>query len=262
MSPYQEAVAAAEQAMHCLPRTVRASNRNCGGRAVVPAGSPPLPPGPYEVIYADPPWRFKAGHTGREAERHYPTMSLEEICALPVGSIAAKDAVLLMWVTVPFLAHGHEVVRAWGFKYKSCASWDKLVAGTGFWFRGRHELLLLATRGSPRAPLPANRPPSVLTVRKGGHSAKPAEARALIERMLPRRSRIELFARPPVAPGWDAWGDELAGGVVLQGAGPLGHSRLLDESGRTTVIDGHVRDPQAGRNTRAPLCRPTTGVQV
>jgi N6-adenosine-specific RNA methylase IME4 len=99
----------------------------------------------------------------QEAERHYDTMTLDEIMAYPITAFAARNCVLLSWATAPFLDRAIDAMRKQGFTYKSGAAWDKEVAAMGFWFRGRHEHLLLGTRGSPRAPEPADRPPSVIT---------------------------------------------------------------------------------------------------
>src|SRR5262249_20075140 len=114
--------------------------------------------------------------------------------------------VLLSWTTAPFLALAVDAMRAQGFIYKSGAAWDKEVAAMGFWFRGRHEHLLLGTRGNPRAPLPCDRSPSLIIERRTTHSTKPIAAYEMIERMFPGRRKIELFARPPGRPGWWAVG--------------------------------------------------------
>jgi hypothetical protein len=115
-----------------------------------------LPDKRYGVILADPPWRFQpySRETGmdRAAENHYPTSTLAEIKALPVASIAAPDCVLLLWATVPMLPQALDVMAAWGFDYKSNLAWAKDRIGTGYWFRNRHEHLLVGTRGSVPAP--------------------------------------------------------------------------------------------------------------
>src|SRR5258708_6095761 len=104
-----------------------------------------LPTKIYGLGYVDAPWRFETYSrvTGmdRAADNHYPTMSTEEIKAIPVGSIMAKDSVIFMWATTPFLVQALEVIAAWDFKYKTSAVWDKQVLCHGFWFRGQHELL-------------------------------------------------------------------------------------------------------------------------
>jgi N6-adenosine-specific RNA methylase IME4 len=165
--------------------------------------------GRFDVIYVDFPWKFKTHSQkgmGRSAERHYDTMAIEDIMAYPVTAFAARDCALLSWTTAPFLDRAVDAMRAQGFTYKSGASWDKEVAATGFWFRGRHEHLLLGTRGKPPAPSRADCSPSVIVERRTVHSRKPGAAYRLIERMFPDRRKLELFARPPGRPGWTSVG--------------------------------------------------------
>lgn len=169
----------------------------------------------YPVVYADPPWRFsvRSEVTGREksAENHYPTMPTEEICGLlaRLGGVAARDAVLFLWATNPMLLDGLQVLQAWGFTYVHHWIWDKQVAGTGYWGRDRHELLLIGRRGEAVAPLPGTQPETVYSERKGAHSEKPDWFAEQIERLYPGIPRIELFSRAP-RPGWDVWGFEAA----------------------------------------------------
>lgn len=163
----------------------------------------------YPVIYADPPWRYEhAESMSREIENHYPTMTLEDICALPVASIATEDAILFMWATSPKLREAMDVLEAWGFTYRTCAIWAKPQIGMGYYFRQQHELLLVATKGDMPTPLPASRPGSVVTADREEHSAKPEAFYEIIEGMydLPR---IELFARN-AREGWAAWGNQAA----------------------------------------------------
>jgi N6-adenosine-specific RNA methylase IME4 len=178
-------------------------------RTVRPAK--PLPAGAYRLIYADPPWRYEHIETeSRAIENQYPTMSHEELCALRVP--AAEDAVLFLWATSPKLAEAIRVLEAWGFSYRTCAVWDKERLGMGYYFRQQHELLLVAARGSLPVPEPSARPASVLRVKRGQHSAKPALVYELLESMYPaftERDRIELFNRTD-RPGWTAWGNEPA----------------------------------------------------
>ena len=164
----------------------------------------------YPVIYADPPWRYEhAESVTREIENHYPTMTLDDICAMPVAALATDDAALFLWATSPKLAEALRVVEAWGFSYRTCAVWHKPQIGMGYYFRQQHELLLIATRGDMPAPPPAARPGSVVTVDRGRHSTKPAEFAEIIERMYPTLPRIELFCRSPRA-GWAVWGNQSA----------------------------------------------------
>lgn len=174
---------------------------------------PEIPKDRYALIYADPPWRYEHSKTvSREIENQYPTMSLDEICELPVGDIAADDCTLFLWTTSPKLAESLEVVNAWGFIYRTCAVWDKDRIGMGYYFRQQHELLLVATKGSPPAPEPANRLPSVFRIKRSEiHSAKPPQVAEAIEAMYPGlhspEHKIELFCRTPRA-GWAIWGNQ------------------------------------------------------
>jgi N6-adenosine-specific RNA methylase IME4/ParB-like chromosome segregation protein Spo0J len=165
----------------------------------------------YAVLYADPPWHFEVYNEESGVERaagnYYPTMSLDEICALPVLSLAAPDAILFMWTTAPHLQESFQVLAAWGFEYKTNTVWVKDKIGLGYFVRNQHELLLVAIRGDMPSPSPANRPPSVISAPRREHSRKPDEAYALIEAMYPALPKLELFARQR-RPGWDVWGND------------------------------------------------------
>jgi N6-adenosine-specific RNA methylase IME4 len=169
------------------------------------------PEGKHAVIYADPPWRYEHPPMGgnRVVENHYPTMSLDEICALPVADITADDAVLFMWATSPKLAECFAVLDAWGFTYRTCMVWTKDKIGMGYYARQRHEILLIARRGEMSPPEPANRPDSVVSAPRLEHSAKPEVFYDLIERMYPDAPKVELFARQQ-RPGWAAFGNQAA----------------------------------------------------
>ena len=114
--------------------------------------------GGYSIIYADPPWQYQRSKVQGAAENHYPTMSIDELCALPVAEIAAPDSALFMWATFPQLPEALRLIKAWGFNYKSVAFvWLKKnkksegwFYGLGFWTRGNAEICLLATRGHPK----------------------------------------------------------------------------------------------------------------
>jgi N6-adenosine-specific RNA methylase IME4 len=183
--------------------------------AAISINSAPLPlDRKYPVICADPATRFKAGFGDRSIENHYPTETIEEWCKLPVRELAMPHCRLFVWTTVPQLAATiTQLLPAWDFEYKSCCCWDKTSpehdreAGTGYWFRNQHELLLLATRGDPALPPPAAVPVSMYRERKGAHSAKPDFYREMIEAMTPGLPRIELFARTARA-GWTVWGNQ------------------------------------------------------
>lgn len=182
--------------------------------AEIAKGNAPLPDGQsaalYPVIYADPPWRYEhAESSTREIENHYPTMDLDSICALKVADLATPDAILFLWATSPKLAEAMRVVESWGFTYRTCAVWVKDKIGMGYYYRQRHELLLVATRGAMPAPPPSARPDSVLEFPLGAHSAKPAEAAEQIEAMYPGLPKLELFCRSP-RDGWSVWGNQAA----------------------------------------------------
>lgn len=165
---------------------------------------------PYSVILADPPWKFSSNSKskpGRNAFRHYDCMTAAEIAALPVASIAARDAVLYLWVTVPFLEAGLAVLKAWGFAYKSNIAWDKERIGTGYWARNAHEHVLIGRRGVFPTPPPHARPASVIRGQRREHSRKPDQLHADIEAAWPDARRVELFARQRRS-GWDCWGNE------------------------------------------------------
>ncbi|UCI23707.1 MT-A70 family methyltransferase [Mesorhizobium sp. B2-8-5] len=167
----------------------------------------------YPVYCADPPWRFgvRSEVTGREksAENHYPTLPTDEICELLSGLIGGEHpAVCFLWATNPMLLDGLRVLQACGFVYVHHWIWDKEVAGTGYWGRDRHELLLIGRRGDIAAPLPGTQPETVHRERKGKHSAKPDFFAEQIEKLFPGVARLELFART-ARPGWDVWGYEV-----------------------------------------------------
>lgn len=162
----------------------------------------------YPVLYLDPPWRYEhAESVSREIENQYPTMSLDDIKAMPINDIAFDDCIMFMWATSPKLAEAFEVLEAWGFSYRTCAVWDKQKIGMGYYFRQQHELLLVAVKGSPTTPAPADRPSSVFSYPRGLHSAKPHEVYEIIEAMYPTLPKLEMFCRTP-RDGWGVWGNQ------------------------------------------------------
>ena len=171
----------------------------------------------YSIIYADPPWRFQAYSdkgNSRSAEQHYPTMSVKDICSLPICDLADKDCALFMWVTFPTLREAMSVIEAWGFTYKTVAFvWIKqnkkapsLFWGLGYWTRANAEMCVLATKGSPKRV--SARVHQVITAPIEEHSKKPDETRNRIVQLMGDLPRVELFARQSV-PNWDAWGNEV-----------------------------------------------------
>jgi len=171
-------------------------------------GTPELPEGKYNVIYADPPWNY--GDTLVEGygsvERHYTSMTIQELCELNIKDITDDNAVLFLWVTSPLLEECFEVIKAWGFKYKSSFVWDKMKHNWGHYNSVRHEFLLICTKGSF---LKQNKEleDSVISIERKEHSEKPEYFRELIEKMYPNSKKIELFARKKVN-NWDIWGAE------------------------------------------------------
>jgi N6-adenosine-specific RNA methylase IME4 len=169
--------------------------------------TPPLPEGKYSVILADPPWEYYLPLRG-SPDMHYKTIPTKELCRLEIP--AADDAVLFLWATAPKLKDALRVMESWGFGYKTHAVWVKDRVGTGYYFRGQHELLLVGTRGNIGAPLEGNRPPSVVRAPAGEHSEKPEVVYELIEKMYPDvNAYLELFARPKAKRRkWVYWGAE------------------------------------------------------
>lgn len=182
------------------------------------------PKGGFKVVYADPPWKYatrgKQGPTSRLPDRHYPTMKTADICALPIGDLAASSSWLFLWSTWPHLEHALKVMKAWGFKYSSEAfTWVKLKEKhtgelitrrsvhmtTGYTTRKNTEPCLLGRRGSPKR-LRADIQ-EVIFAPIRDHSRKPDEVAERIVRYAPG-PRVELFARQ-AQPGFVGWGNEL-----------------------------------------------------
>lgn len=169
----------------------------------------------FEIIYADPPWTYKDKATAGErgAEFNYPCMTIDDICRLPVKSLASPNATLFLWVTSPLLAEGFRVIDDWGFTYKTVAFvWVKqtkhlkLHWGMGNWTRANAELCLLGVKGKPKRVHKGIHQIVQSPVRE--HSRKPDEIRDKIVELMGDRPRIELFARQRIV-GWSAWGNEI-----------------------------------------------------
>lgn len=197
-----------------------------------------LPTKKYGLIYVDIPRHFNvhSDETGldRAPENHYPTMSFEETLRLPVGDIAAEDCIMVFWSTAASLIDDLEILAEWGFvtfrpritngklvrnadgsladpieggRYCSMQVWDKVKMGLGYWFRDRHEFIIVAARGKVVPPSHGTQDQSLFSEPKGRHSAKPEHVAAMIERLWPSLPKIELFARR-AREGWDSWGYE------------------------------------------------------
>lgn len=169
----------------------------------------PLPEGQFRTIVADPPWDYGNKATRGSTRKHYATMSMEDICALDVGSRAAADSHIYLWVTNGFIREGFDVLAAWGFTYKTCLTWIKTQMGLGNYFRGSTEHVLFGVRGSLRTERkdvvnwfdsPA------VEAKRGQHSAKPDLFYDLVEQASPG-PYLEMFARRSRF-GWDYWGNE------------------------------------------------------
>jgi len=164
--------------------------------------------GIYSVIYADPPWSYDHPISdSRRIENQYPTMSIDEICALDVPSISADDAILFLWVTTPMLEKGFRVLNAWGFEYRTSMVWVKPSIGMGQWVRQRHELLLIGVKGNIPTPRDGDKPDSVIEAPRLEHSKKPEIVYEIIEKMYPELPKVELFSRNK-RNGWETWGFE------------------------------------------------------
>lgn len=193
-----------------------------------------VPRAAFSVVLADPPWSFKNwSDKGKNrspdalvrqkglAERHYKTMPMHEIRALPVGDVATRDSALFMWAVDCMLPEALEVGARWGFKFKTVAfTWAKATAmrtgravdddrawhkSMGYWTRGNPEMCLLFTKGSPRRLSAAVR--QLIVAQRREHSRKPEEARDRIEALLPG-PYLEMFCREP-RPGWSSFGNQV-----------------------------------------------------
>lgn len=172
----------------------------------------------FGTILADPPWRF-SNRTGKMAPEHrrltrYPTMSFEEIAGFPIHDIALPKSHLYLWVPNALLPQGLDVLKAWGFDYKTNIIWHKVRKdgepdgrGVGFYFRNTTEMILLGVRGKLRTFGPGRRQVNMLKTRKMEHSRKPDELYPIIEGCSPK-PYLELFARGR-RPGWKQWGNEV-----------------------------------------------------
>jgi len=195
---------------------------------IEPLATTPIPTvvGGWTTVYADPPWRF-TNRTGKVAPEHrrldrYDTMTHEEICALPVADVAAKNSHLYLWVPNALLPEGLDVMESWGFRYVSNLVWAKRRKdggpdgrGVGFYFRNVTELILFGVRGSMRTQDAGRRQVNMIETCKREHSRKPDEAYDLIEACSPG-PYLELFARYP-RPGWVVWGSEAAQEITPRG---------------------------------------------
>ena len=201
---------------------------------------PGLPPGGFATILADPPWPAQGG------EKHYRTMSLARIKALPVGSLAARDAHLWLWTTNALLPRAYEVAEAWGFTVRSPLTWVKFRLGLGgrYQLRNATEQLLFCTRG--KAPLGSRSQPTWFNAPVQEHSRKPAEQFAIIERISPG-PYLELFARrrPESNQPWAVWGDQVDSDIRIPGFAVPRYSERAREADAETTTKTAERTEQA-----------------
>ncbi|MBW8640400.1 hypothetical protein K1W69_24625 [Hoeflea sp. WL0058] len=207
-------------------------DRRTAREADLANGQAALPEKNYGIIYADPEWRFEPydqeSGMDRAADNHYPTSDLQTLMRRDIGALAADDCILFLWATVPMLIEAICCLDAWGFasidrdgatgfltpdkrrsRYVSHFAWDKGRIITGYWNRGKHEVLLIATRGNPVAPAQGDQLASCFTAKSPRHSAKPDIVLDWIDEQWPNTPRIELNRRGKPRKGWDAWGNEV-----------------------------------------------------
>lgn len=215
-----------------------------GRKAGVPTGGtgeiPGLPPGGFATILVDPPWPAQGG------EKHYRTMSLARIEALPVGALAARDAHLWLWTTNALLPTAYEVAEAWGFTVRSPLTWVKFRLGLGgrYQLRNATEQLLFCTRG--KAPLGSRSQPTWFNAPVTEHSRKPAEQFAIIERVSPG-PYLELFARrrPESNQPWAVWGDQVDSDIRIPGFAVPRYSERAHEAEAETPTTATERTESA-----------------
>lgn len=165
----------------------------------------PLPAGTFRTVVADPPWQYGNTSTRGAAEDHYSTMTIEELCALPVAERMAPDAHLYLWVTNNFIREAFEVMDAWGFAYKTCLTWVKPQMGMGNYFRGVTEHILFGAKGSLRTQARDIR--NCFEAPRQKHSAKPDLFYDIVEKASPG-PYLEMFARRARLGDWSYWGNE------------------------------------------------------
>jgi N6-adenosine-specific RNA methylase IME4 len=163
----------------------------------------------FELLLADPPWDY-LGTFGTP----YPTMSIQEICDMPIRSRSAANAILFLWVPASLVSEGMSVVNAWGFEFKTTAVWRKGESGLGSMFRVNHELLFIGTKGA--VPASKEQPASCFDApRTSKHSEKPQLVFDMIQRMYPELTKLELFCRGNPRQGWSGWGNECVGSIDM-----------------------------------------------
>jgi len=174
----------------------------------------------YKIIYADPPWAYRnMGNIQATANAQYTTMQNEDICKLPVNKIADENSILFLWATFPKIQEALDVIRAWGFEYKTVGFvWIKKnksgsnFFGVGWYTKSNAEVCLIGVKG--KAPKISNSISQIIEAERGKHSKKPDIVRDKIVEFAGDIPRIELFARQKVD-GWDCFGNEVDSDIQL-----------------------------------------------
>lgn len=182
----------------------------------------------YDVILADCPWKYSNSSNNGAAAKHYPTLSTKQLCSLgsKIKSLSKDDSVLFFWATTPMLPDALDVIKDWGFKYKSSIAWLKVqdqnvsnlnemvpAYGTGFWVRGCFEIIMIASKGKIEKSPDASSQLALISNRFK-HSRKPDNLYEMAEKYVPNGNYLELFARKS-QPGWDVIGNEIDGTDIL-----------------------------------------------
>lgn len=191
---------------NCSWQSGRELRSGIGGKMI------PFPDKKYNIIYADPPWKYHENWGNGAVIHHYETMNFDDIVRLPVKNISADNCHLYCWVTSPFINEGLQLIKDWGFEYKQLITWIKTykngdpIMGLGYYFRVCTEFLIFAVKG--KIPRITKSLKNILCSPQLKHSEKPQQFRELIVKHSGDLPRIELFARERF-PGWDAWGNEV-----------------------------------------------------
>lgn len=215
-----------------------------------------FPVGQYGLLYADPAWQYEEGtaHPDRQIENQYPTMDIDAIRTFADGEgrtvedLAAKNCVLYLWTPAPKMEEALSVGAAWGFEYRTNAVWVKDLTGPGYWFRSRHELLLVFVKGDAIVPSEDLRRDSVFQYPRKEHSAKPPEVYEMLEAQFPSTPKIELFARS-TRDGWESFGNQLP--ETAAGADMPAELPTDDDGVPDTDAEQRARDEAGGKKKRS-----------
>ena len=180
----------------------------------------------YSVVYADPPWDY-AGQTqhtdgdfkeGKSAKDHYTTVKLDDLKRMKIKDVCAKDCLLFMWSSSPHLEQAIDLMKAWGFEYKTIAFvWEKQKPNPGYYTMSSVEICLVGKRGNIPTPRGIRNCRQFLSEKRTEHSKKPDEIRNRITLMFPEQKKLELFARAATT-GWSVFGNEVEGSIMIDSA--------------------------------------------